>query len=110
MTCRAFFICASLLLSSTVAASAACTASEAETLRVMADAGSATGPAARPSAHRGRSSGPAPGTRPAPTTRWLANAPAGSCLKRDGSWCWPVSPTSYGQPCTCPDGSRGVGQ
>lgn len=30
------------------------------------------------------------------------NAPAGSCKLPDGSWCWPVATTIYGQPCECP--------
>ena len=38
------------------------------------------------------------------------SAPSGSCALPDGSWCWPVAPTSYGQRCFCPDGRAGVGQ
>jgi hypothetical protein len=40
----------------------------------------------------------------------LMNAPSGSCLLPSGNWCWPISPTSYGQPCTCPNGQVGIGR
>lgn len=44
------------------------------------------------------------------TAAQAQNAPRGSCLLPDRSWCWPVSPTSYGRRCFCPDGRAGVGQ
>lgn len=33
---------------------------------------------------------------------WAQTAPVGSCLLSGGEWCWPTTPTVFGEPCQCP--------
>ncbi len=99
MACRLFVVFAPLLIASAMAP--ASVAGGADRLAAI-DAGAP--PASRVTGTRFSAIDVQPMSGP------LAQAPAGSCLLPSGEWCWPVSPSRYGQPCSCPDGRRGVGR